>query len=287
VTEASRLARASGDAALQHRVVRLAAELSLRQGAGAASVVPTLRALVRRSQRARDTYGEARDRLVLARALALHRPQAAPAEAMVALRLAEAGGYRRLAARAARLATLLGAADAARSPRLGDPPRTFEDRVLAAAAGVAATDSAGDLSAALAAWEAALEAAPSPARSPLDALCSRAFEGAGLVREGRGTAPALLFDDRDRTVGRDGVRIAAFGRGGLPYRLLLAVAAPGTRPPGREALFRAVWEQPYRPPSSDRALFTTAGRIRERLSPAPPAPSPPTPTRWERRRPPP
>ena len=86
----------------------------------------------------------------------------------------------------------------------------------------------------------------------------------GLRRIADGDAPPLVFDDSARAVWRGGEQLLSLGRSKLLYRLLTAVAEHGSAL-DRGALFAEVWEQPYRPPSSDNSLYVAMNRLRDKL----------------------
>lgn len=73
--------------------------------------------------------------------------------------------------------------------------------------------------------------------------------------------PRLALDASEVSATWNG-RAISFKRTPLLFRLLAAVAQ-GPRP--REELFREVWEQAYRPPSSDNTLYVNVGRLRRAL----------------------
>ena len=93
-------------------------------------------------------------------------------------------------------------------------------------------------------------------------LAAASLAASGWVAEPK--LPALVMRVVDRSVWFKGEQIADLQRRPQLFRLFKVIASGGAS--SREALFAAVWEERYRPPSSDNRVYVAIRRLRERLS---------------------
>lgn len=253
------LSEATGSPRCRRRTTRQAAVLQIRSGDG----VETATILQRHAERALergDTYDEAYCRYWSARALASSQPDMAGVETVMASGLAQAHGYTRLSARASTLARLLGSTTETELEALSDDA-SAEDRVLHHAAELATS---GDVNATtLGDVDAAMAATAPHERSHLSSLVGRAYDHVGLSTAHTGTGPPVVFILATKEVWHRGTCLS-LSRSGLTFRLLHLIAGQG-HDLDREALFEAVWEQPYRLPSSKNSLFVSISRLRKRM----------------------
>jgi tetratricopeptide (TPR) repeat protein len=250
--DAREAADRGGYALRQLRNERLAARLAMLRGEPA---VERLRGLLDRVSAAGDVLGEALASGLLAEALVLHEPAQARESVERSLALAAAWGIARGVERWVWLGALLGC------PLPDEAPAGPDARVLAA--GAALAHGVVEVPVGVAALDAAMGAVGGPQRAHLGRVVA-----AGLGRIGLdwrpGAGPTLVLRDAPRAVWLAGEAVADLGRARVQHRLLQALTS---RPLGwaRDALFEAVWEQPYRPPSSDNSLHVALGRLRKRL----------------------
>jgi len=250
---------AEADARTRRLARRLDALLALRHDDDPEEALRTLRGLVQEAIASEDHCAEAATRVVLALGLMRANPTAAGVEADLAHHLARGHGYRSLGLRAAALARLFGAGDPVVAV---EDPAEAEDRLLLCAARVPD----GPVPERVAAMEEALAAIPAANQPLFGAVVDRALSLVGIRRVASGLSPSLLLQPREGRAWYGGECAADLGRSLTLYRLLEVVASRGAALT-RETLFETVWEETYRPPSSDAKVYMGVKRLRERLAP--------------------
>lgn len=265
---AERLALESGSALRRHRTARQRASHLVRyQPRESTTARRMLEALVDEAQLAGDVYGEARARGWLARARCSGDLAGARAQASIAANLAAVHGHQPLLREVAPLARILGARDVP-DPAPISAELSLDVRTLEAISRLCHADEPGREAAALSEIDVLLGRLPAPNRAHLQALTDLALDATGLRLEVEGHRPGLVFDHGTKEVWHQGLRVITLKRSALLFRLLFAIA---TRGPdlNREGLFEAVWETPYRPPSSDNTLYVNIRRLRSKLEEGP------------------
>lgn len=142
----------------------------------------------------------------------------------------------------------------------GVPPRAPWLQAAEAAADL----DAASLPAGLGALQARLDALPAGLQGFARRVIAPALSRVGLTLA-VGSGPVLLLDDATGAAHLGDETIARFKPGSLLYGLLVAITS--SEPPGREQLVEQVWEEPYRPPSSDNRLHVAVTRLRRAIAP--------------------
>ena len=255
------------------RNVRARCRWQIRHGGPDArrAAIDALRGTLAEAVHRGDRYAQAAIRLILAEGLAPINDYAAGVHALVAHGIAREGGYRALAGRAAAVAALLGRS-------VPDPPPSSdgEAAVLWWAAGSAGGPdplwpSLPDLDPVGHSLTALAELAEGCRPHVLE-LLRAGWRRRGVDLARRGGGQAIVLDPAEAKL-HTASGVAAFGGSRLLYRLLCTIALRGPDL-DREGLFEAVWDEAYRPPSSDTKLHTAVKRVRSRLPAGAPLPEP-------------
>jgi tetratricopeptide (TPR) repeat protein len=137
-------------------------------------------------------------------------------------------------------------------------------RALSAAVAVCEAKDAPAGHAAHGRFEVALAALPGAHRERVRLLAEGPLAASGYRSVRGGDMPGLLLVAPRRALWAGGEKVHDFGRSQRLYRLLEAIATEGERL-DRPALYRTVWELPYRGANSDNSLFVAVRRLRKRV----------------------
>jgi predicted ATPase len=262
LTHAERMAQRSGNAACQLRTARQRARIELDLGLGApARIRSLLQVHLEQARASGDTLAEAHARMLLAQCVPVVPDEVAATHAAAACALGKQRGYRPLAEVAEALAAVF--------DHDLDLPDFSEKAPLGVAmsymALLARSPNVNEAVEHLHRTHHLINTSAIPRSRALRRVMRRAMALAGLQMIAEGIGPDLVVHAETGQYWIEGIPLTKIRPSSIPFRLLMTIAVEGSRL-NKEALFEKVWEQEYRPPSSDNTLYVNLHRLRSRVA---------------------